>query len=163
MKLSALLLFTLLLCGSFMPATNSAAPEIELVGPDGKTVKLSDLRGKMVLVDFWASWCGPCRQENPNVVEAYHKYHDRKFKNGKHFEVFSVSLDRNEQAWKKAIEADGLVWENHGWDKEGKAATAYGVQTIPQAFLIDGNGKIVAQGQALRGLGLHIELDKYVK
>ena len=69
------------------------APEISLLSPKGKTIKLSDLKGKLVLIDFWASWCGPCRKESPNVVEAYAKYHKKKFTNGKGFEVFSVSLD----------------------------------------------------------------------
>ena len=138
------------------------APEIELVSPNGKVVKLSKLRGKMVLIDFWASWCGPCRQENPNVVEAYAKYHNAKFKNAKGFEVFSVSLDRDENSWIQAIKVDKLIWKNHGWDKEGKASAAYGVSSIPSGFLVDGEGKIVAQGSQLRGVNLHITIDKFL-
>ena len=139
------------------------APDIELVAPSGKVTKLSKLKGKMVLIDFWASWCGPCRKENPNVVEAYAKYKSMKFKNAKGFEVYSVSLDRAEDPWKKAIADDKLTWKNHGWDKEGKAANAYNVTSIPTAFLIDGDGVIVASGAELRGMGLHLALDKQLK
>jgi thiol-disulfide isomerase/thioredoxin len=145
------------------PSNGTKAPEIELKNPSGKTIKLSDLKGKIVLIDFWASWCGPCRRENPNVVEAYEKYSKKKFKNAKGFEVFSVSLDRQEEPWKKAIEDDKLTWSNHGWDKDGTAARAYGASSIPFGVLINEEGTIIAQGQSLRGLGLHIELDKLVK
>jgi thiol-disulfide isomerase/thioredoxin len=140
-----------------------SAAEIELKNPEGKTIKLSSLKGKMVLIDFWASWCGPCRAENPNVVEAYQKYNKKKFKNAKGFEVFSVSLDRSEEAWKKAIKYDHLDWKNHGWDKDGAVSKAYQVYSIPSGFLVDGKGNIVAKGQELRGLGLHVTLDKYLK
>ena len=91
-----------------------SAPEIELLSPSGKKIKLSNLKGKIVLIDFWASWCGPCRQENPKVVEAYKKYKKETFINAKGFEVFSVSLDRDEKAWKEAIKKDLLSWKNHG-------------------------------------------------
>ncbi|MEJ6584128.1 MAG: TlpA disulfide reductase family protein [Crocinitomicaceae bacterium] len=138
------------------------APEIELTGTNGKTIKLSKLKGKMVLIDFWASWCGPCRKENPNVVEVYNKYNKTKFKNGKGFEVFSVSLDRSEDPWIAAIEKDGLIWKYHAWDKESVTSKAYNVSSIPTAYLINGDGEIVAFGQELRGLGLHLALDAQI-
>lgn len=119
------------------------APEISLPGPDGKVRKLSSLRGKVVLLDFWASWCGPCRRENPHVVEMYKKY------KSKGFEVFSVSLDRpdGKEKWKEAIKQDGLIWDNHVSDlKFWNCAPAgvYGVRSIPRTFLIGKDGKVIA-------------------
>lgn len=142
---------------------NTIAPEISLLSPKGKVIKLSSLRGKMVLIDFWASWCGPCRKESPNVVEAYQKYHNKAFKGAKGFEVFSVSLDRDQEAWKQAILTDHLSWKYHVLDEQGLAAANYQVSTIPNAFLVNGAGEIVASGQELRGLNLHITLDKYLE
>ena len=122
------------------------APDVVLPDINGKERKLSDLRGKVVLLDFWASWCAPCRKENPNVVNIYKKF------NAKGFEVFSVSLDNDKGRWTKAIADDGLLWDNHvsdlkGWSSAG--ARPYGISSIPATVLIDRDGKVVARN--LRG------------
>ena len=131
------------------------APDIELPDPDGNMRKLSDLRGKVVLVDFWASWCGPCRRENPNVVRTYYRYRD------KGFEVFSVSLDNDRNKWLEAIQRDGLVWPNHvsdlrGWSSAG--GRLYGIMSIPATVLVDRDGKILARN--LRGPQLEQKLNE---
>jgi thiol-disulfide isomerase/thioredoxin len=141
-------------------AIGNKAIDLAFTSPEGKTIALSSLKGKMVLLDFWASWCGPCRMENPHVVNAYVKYKDQKFKNGKGFTIYSVSLDQNKDAWIKAIVKDKLDWPYHvsdlgGW--QSRPAAMYGVNSIPANFLIDGDGVIVARG--LRGANLESTLE----
>lgn len=142
------------------------APELKFKSPDGKAIALSEVnKGRYVLIDFWASWCGPCRMENPAVVRAYNNYKDKKFKGGANgFTIYSVSLDRALEPWKVAIEKDKLAWEYHVSDLmwwQSAAAKLYKVESIPVNFLVDPNGVIIAKG--LRGASLEAELAKYVQ
>lgn len=136
---------------------SSKAKDFSQPGVDGKPVSLSSFRGKYVLLDFWASWCKPCRQDNPNIVKAYNEFKD------KNFTVFGVSLDQNRDSWLQAVEQDGLTWTHASdlkfWNNE--AAVLYGVQSIPANFLIDPQGNIIAQD--LHGEELVATLRKFLK
>ncbi len=133
------------------------APEFETTDLYGQKVSLSSFRGKYVLLDFWASWCGPCRQENPNVVKAYEQYKN------KNFTILGVSLDEDKEAWQKAIANDKLTWHHAsdlaGW--QSKTAQLYSVQSIPANFLLDPDGKIIAKD--LRGEALSEALASVLK
>jgi thiol-disulfide isomerase/thioredoxin len=141
------------------PASNMAsraklalAPDFRQADPQGNMVQLSALRGQYVLLDFWASWCPPCRKENPVLVQAYHRYKNKKFT------ILSVSLDHNRAAWLKAVQSDGLTWRQvsdlKGWDNA--AAASYHIEALPQNYLLDPAGHVV--GQNLRGPALEQRL-----
>ncbi len=128
--------------------------DFEMTDTNGKLKKLSDLKGKTILLEFWASWCGPCRQENPNLIKAYKKYKN----NG--FEIFAVSLDSNKDSWLNAIKKDSLDWIHVSdlKEQENEAALIYGIHSIPNNFLIDQNGIII--GRNLRGEELNKKLSE---
>jgi thiol-disulfide isomerase/thioredoxin len=174
-KMKPVLLFVVAIAvasAAFMPKQQpvvglnlgNKAPEISLQNPFGKVIPLSSVKNKLVLIDFWASWCGPCRHENPTVVKAYNTYKDKRFKGGKGgFTVYSVSLDANLPAWRNAIDKDGLAWEYHVSDLQGwgsVAAAQYGVSGIPMNFLINEKGIIINKN--LRGEDLLNALEKLV-
>jgi len=133
------------------------APDFTLNTPEGEALSLKDLRGKVVLLDFWASWCGPCRQENPRVVKLFNKYKD------KGFDILGISLDSKKERWVQAIKKDKLIWHHvsdlKGWQNE--VAQAYGVRAIPQTILLDREGKIIARD--LRGPPLESKLKEALR
>jgi thiol-disulfide isomerase/thioredoxin len=137
------------------------APDIKAKTPDGEAISLHSLQGKMVLLDFWASWCPPCRIENPNLVQYYHEFKNKSFVNGDNFTIFSVSLDQNKEQWVEAIQTDNLVWDYHVSDLNGwmsVPAAQYQVEAIPTNFLINGDGVIIAKD--LRSEALHAVLEQ---
>lgn len=138
---------------SAQPAVGQQAYEIELRDTKGTPQKLSDQKGKIVLIDFWASWCGPCRKANPGLVSLYSKYKD------KGFEIFGVSIDDEKKAWKKAIAADGITWKQvnspGGWD--GPVALEWKLEQIPASFLLDQQGKVIATDPTKQELESHLK------
>ncbi|GJH40188.1 hypothetical protein RCZ04_07380 [Capnocytophaga sp. HP1101] len=137
---------------------HKVVPEINLPQVNGENLSLSSLRGKYVLIDFWASWCLPCKKENKYLKQAYKEL------KGKNFTILSVSIDRpkDKDAWRDAMKIEGMVW-NNVWDNDGKTADKYGVTSIPAPFLIDPDGNLLSQGENLRGDDLMKTLKKYIK
>jgi peroxiredoxin len=129
------------------------APVLSYPGPQGKIISLDDFRGKYVLVDFWASWCAPCRAANPELVKVYHK-----FKN-KDFTIFGVSLDSKKASWEKAIAQDQLSWSQvsdlKGWNSA--PAATYGVEAIPANFLLNPSGKVIAKNLEAHELSARLD------
>jgi thiol-disulfide isomerase/thioredoxin len=171
------ILSTLLFCSTFGLAAHAQysnekiqvgqkAPELAFDDPSGKKLSLTEInKGRIVLLDFWASWCGPCRRSNPALVKLYNEYKGKAFKNAKNgFTVVSVSLDKTKEAWTQAIQADNLSWPYHMSDLgawQSKAAEIYGIQYIPQTFLIGPDGKILKKFNMEEDPA--VELKKYLK
>ncbi len=142
------------------------APELAFANPDGKTIKLSEInKGSYVLLDFWASWCGPCRAANPGLVKMYTEYSTKKFKGAKKgFTVVSFSLDADKGRWMDAIKKDGLIWPNHMSDlKQWQSAATglYGLGYIPQCFLLDPQGNVI--GKYNRAEEAKADIEKYLQ
>ena len=156
---SILIVFTLLLSVAVVaqPAVGTTAPEIVLKDIDGKPVPLSSLKGKVVLIDFWASWCGPCRRANKHLVTIYPKL------KAKGFEIYSISIDDDKADWKKAVAADKITWlqvnEGGGWN--APVANEWKIDQIPTAYLLDKEGKIIARD--LEGKPLERKINELLK
>ena len=146
--LALAILFVVLKMRSPENKSGKIAPDIEAPLADGTPFKLSDLRGQYVLIDFWGSWCPPCRRDNPNLVELYQLFNGKKFKDASGFEIVSIALEKNDRYWQKAVDKDGLKWPYHllrvsKLVVSDPLAIKYQVNDLPSKFLVDPKGEIV--------------------
>ncbi|MEM7161789.1 MAG: TlpA disulfide reductase family protein [Bacteroidota bacterium] len=143
---------------SFSPVSlehGEPSPEITLPTANGEMLSLSSLQGDVVLIDFWASWCAPCRKKHPEMVNVYKDFKESTFKNGEGFQIYSISLDKSKERWLRAIQEDQLTWPHHvsdlkGWDSE--AAKTFEIRSIPQNILLDRNGTIIGRNYSAEAL-----------
>lgn len=136
-------------------------PDIRLPNQNGDTLSLYSLKGNIVLVQFWASWCGPCRMENRNLVNLFTKFQNADMKDGGSFKIFSISVDKNHDAWREAVINDNMIWTNHVIDFKGAVAKKFNVNSIPTTFLINQTGMII--GVNLSPMQLESVLEKRMK
>jgi len=168
MKFSRLLLPAILIFGLLgyywykKPKFNDGqrAPNFSFVLENGETINLEDFKGQYVLLDFWGSWCGPCRMEAGDLVSLYDSFHGKKFKDAEDFEIISIGLERSEQNWKRAIQKDNYYWKYHHADfKRMKTdiAVQYGVREIPTKYLIDPGGNVISVNQSFEELAAYLK------
>jgi thiol-disulfide isomerase/thioredoxin len=138
------------------------APEISLPSPEGKIISLSSLKNKLVLIDFWGTWCAPCVKEQPELAKLYKKYKSGSFTNGKGFEIFGVALDAKKENWENGIKSQNINWiqvsDLKFW--RSPVAKTYNIQELPYNLLLDGNGVIIAKN--LHGADLEKNISKYL-
>lgn len=157
------LMIYLAYCFIYSPTKNDGklAPDFTASLVDGSDFELSDLRNNYVLLDFWGSWCAPCRRDNPNLVALHNQFHNKSYKDAENFEVVTVALEKNDKQWKKAAEKDGFIWKNQivktaRYVLTDPIAIKYGVKDVPSKFLIDPKGNIVGVNQSKQEIASYL-------